>query len=122
MTEYLRAEMLDMEEDDCKAYVARLCRMTPFDLERQKNLARNKRLVMDLQLFGGIKRKKGKGKEKKAKRRKGDKEDWDADRKSDNSDSGEEEDGEEEVERPAVKMRSARRMSIQGATVGGSRE
>ncbi|KAF8218388.1 hypothetical protein K438DRAFT_1747552 [Mycena galopus ATCC 62051] len=115
MTEYLRAEMLEMEKDDREAYTACLRRMSQFDLERQKNLAQNKRLAMDLQLFGvasqlfaGIKRKKGKGNEKKrAKRSKGDKEEWDDDSESDesNSNSGEE-NGDEEIERPAVKTRA----------------
>ncbi|KAF8134149.1 hypothetical protein K438DRAFT_1787283 [Mycena galopus ATCC 62051] len=106
MTDFLSAEMLEMEDDEREAYAARLRWMAPFDLEHEKSLTRNKRLAMEMKLFGvasqffgGSKRKHRNSKNKKSARRKGDEEEWDDDKKDSDSEESGGEDGEDR-ERP----------------------
>ncbi|KAF8142329.1 hypothetical protein K438DRAFT_1995094 [Mycena galopus ATCC 62051] len=132
MGDELRAEILEMEHEEQRRYIAHLHRLSPGHLEREISLARNKKRALDLELFklSGLFGMKRKGREKggkKKRRRRDDDEEWD-DEDDDDSEEEEEEEEEEEdsgeggekVEPTPVKTRRTTTAAERAAVLKGS--
>lgn len=104
MNDDLRAEILAKTGAERDNYIRELRRMSDSWLERENNMARNRRVLRDMDLnqvttLLGMKRPgKTSGKKPKRKKAKAEGDDWSSDNDSENDDSEGEGEGEEEGE------------------------